>query len=423
VRHTFRSLRIRNYRLFATGQLISLIGSWMQTVGQDWLVIEQGGRGTALGLVTALQFLPILLIGMYGGMLADRYPKRRILLITQVAYAVLAGGMFVLIATDVVQLWMVFVFAGIFGVVTAIDMPARQSFVVEMVGSDDLVNAVSLNSATFNSARLIGPAVAGVMIANAGVAPVFLINAMSYVAVIAGLLWMRTEELHPSRRLERGKGQLREAVRYVRVRPNLLLPVVLVGIIGMFGFNFQITLALYAKEVYERGAGTYGALSSLLAAGSLCGALLAARRMRPRRRVLLLGAVSFGALEMIAGFAPNLLTFSILLVPTGIAMITFASTANATVQLGAGEEVRGRVMALYSLVFLGGTPIGAPIIGWFAEELGPRSSLIIGGAVSVLATLAAAAILLHVDRQAVRHPREFVRSLRSGVTPMSDALR
>lgn len=424
MRHTFRSLRIRNYRLFATGQLISLIGTWMQTVGQDWLVIEMGGRGMALGVVTALQFLPILLLGMWGGILADRYPKRRILLLTQVAFGVLAAGMWVLVATGVAELWMVYVFALGLGVVQAIDMPSRQSFVVEMVGPDDLVNAVSLNSATFNSARIIGPAIAGVMIARAGVAPVFAINALSYAAVLAGLLSMRTAELHPARRAPRGKGQLVEALRYVRVRPELLLPVVLVAIIGMFGFNFQITLALYAKEVYQRGPATYGTLSSLLAGGALVGALLAARRVRPRRAVLLLGAIAFGLLELIAGFAPTLETFAILLVPTGIAMITFASTANATVQLGAGEEVRGRVMALYSLVFLGGTPIGAPIIGWFAEEFGPRSSLIVGGSATVLATVVAAAVLLRAEsEQAVRHPLEFAKSLRSGVTPMSDAVR
>jgi len=424
VRHTFRSLRIRNYRLFAGGQLVSLIGTWMQTVGQDWLVLELGGRGAALGLVTALQFLPILLFGMWGGILADRYPKRRLLLATQVSFGVLAAGMWALVGTGTVRLWMVFIFAFLLGVVQAIDMPVRQSFVVEMVGSDDLVNAVSLNSATFNGARIIGPAVAGVLITTVGLAPVFGINALSYIAVITCLIRMRPADLHPARRVERGRGQLREAVRYVRRRPDLLLPVALVAVIGMFGFNFQITLALLAKDVFHRDAGTYGMLSSLLALGSLAGALLGARRARPRVVIMVGAALAFGLLEIVVGVAPNLLTFSLLLIPTGMAMITFASTANATMQLGAGEEMRGRVMALYSLVFLGGTPFGAPLIGWLAEHFGPRSSLLVGGVASVAATLVAAAVLLRGEsQQVVRHPRTFVRALRSGVTPLSDAFR
>jgi MFS family permease len=420
----FRSLRIRNYRLFAGGQLVSLIGTWMQTVGQDWLVLDLGGHGFALGLVTALQFLPILLFGMWGGILADRYPKRRLLITTQVAFGVLAGLMWVLIATDAAQLWMVYIFAFLLGVVQAVDMPTRQSFVIEMVGSDDLVNAVSLNSATFNSARIIGPAVAGVVIVTAGIAPVFAINALSYAAVIACLVRMRASELHPARRAERGKGQLRAALHYVRTTPGLLLPVVLVGVVGMFGFNFQITLALMARNEFHSSAGTYGTLTSLLAFGSLAGALLAARRARPRVVVLVGAAMMFAILEIVVGLAPEVVSFSVLLIPTGIAMITFMSTANATMQLGAGEEMRGRVMALYSLVFLGGTPFGAPLIGWLAQHFGPRSGFIVGGAASIAATLVAAAFLLRGEsEQVVRHPRTFVRALRSGVTPLSDAFR
>lgn len=420
----FRSLRVRNYRLFAAGQLVSLIGTWMQTVGQDWLVLELGGRGAALGVVTALQFLPILLFALWGGILADRYPKRRILLGTQISFGALAAGMFILVATGAVRLWMVFGFAFLLGVLQAIDMPARQSFVVEMVGHDDLINAVSLNSATFNSARIIGPAIAGVLITIAGTAPVFGLNALSYVAVITCLLRMRVGELHPARRLERARGQLREGIRYVAGRPDLLLPVMLVAVIGMFGFNFQISLALMAKDEFHRGAGTYGTLSSLLALGSLVGALLAARRARPRVVVLVGAALAFGLLETISGLAPGIVPFSLLLLPTGIAMITFASTANATMQLGAGEEMRGRVMALYSLVFLGGTPFGAPLIGWLAEEFGPRSGLLVGGVASIAVTLIAAAVLLRGESQQVmRHPRTFVRALRSGVTPLSDAFR
>ncbi len=422
---TFRSLRVRNYRLFATGQLISLTGTWMQMIGQDWLVVSKlGGRGVALGLVTALQFLPMMLIGMWGGMLADRYPKRRILLCTAASAGILAAVLGVLVATDLVQLWMVFALALLLGTVNAIEMPSRQSFTVEMVGNDDLVNAVALNSATFNGARILGPAIAGLVISVSGFGLVFALNAASYVAVFIGLLRMRTSELSPSHRLERGRGQLREALRYVAARRVLLLPVLLIGTLGMFAFNSQITLALMAKDVFGGDAGTYGALSSLLALGALGGALLGARRLRPRISVMIGAALGFGAMEVVVGLAPNMAVFALLLVPTGALMITFASTANSIVQLNAGEEIRGRVMALYSLVFLGGTPIGAPVVGWLAQHFGARSGLILGGGVSVVATVVIAGALLSGEsREAVRHPRSTWRELRSGISPTPDALR
>ena len=420
----FRSFRVRNYRLFATGQLVSLTGTWMQMVGQDWLVLSLGGHGLALGIVTALQFLPMLFFGMYGGMLADRYPKRTILLCTATAAGLLAAALWALVATGVAQLWMVGVLAALLGTVNAIDMPARQSFAAEMVGADDLVNAVALNSATFNSARILGPAIAGTIIGIWGIAPVFAINALSYVAVLIGLGAMRTHELRPAHRLERGRGQLREAVAYVATRRELLLPVLLVGTLGMFAFNSQITLALMAKDVFHRSAGTYGALSSALAVGALGGALLSARRRRPRVALLVGSAVLFGAMESVAGLAPNLTVFTLLLVPTGALMITFAATANAIVQLSAGEEIRGRVMALYSLVFLGGTPVGAPVIGWLAQHFGARSGLILGGLASVVATVIITALLLRTaSRAAVRHPRSFARQLRSGVGATSEVMR
>jgi MFS family permease len=390
----FRSLAIRNYRLFATGQLVSLTGTWMQNVAQDWLVLDLTHRsGTALGVTTALQFLPMLLFGLWGGVFADRHNKRRVMVATQATQGLLALSLGTLVVTGVVQVWMVFGFAFALGMTTVFDLPARQAFVVEMVGPDDVTNAVGLNSATFNSARIIGPAIAGLMIAHGGTPPVFFLNAASYLAVIWGLLKMNEAELFPGRRVERAKGQLGAGLRYVRGRKDLLLPIVLVGVVGMVGLNFQITLALMARNEFHRGAGTYGTLSALLAGGSLVGALLTARRGRPTQRVLVGSAVAFGLLETALGFMPNIVLFSLVLIPTGFAVITFTSTALSTVQIGAGESMRGRVLALYAVVFIGGTPVGAPIIGWLGQHVGPRSTLVVGGLGSLAVSVASGWLL------------------------------
>ena len=392
---TFRSLRVRNYRLFAAGQVVSLSGTWGQRVAQDWLVLElSDDSGVALGVTTALQFLPVLLLGLYGGVLADRYDKRKLLIGAQVAMGVLALLLAALDLTGAVQLWHVFALAFVLGIASAIDTPVRQAFVSEMVGPDDLPNAVSLNSATFNTARIVGPAVAGVAIAAAGTGWVFLVNGLSYLAVLAGLRAMRTCELHPTARLIRGRGQLREGVAYVRRRPDLLVPMVLVFVVGTFGLNFQITLALVVKGVFEREASAYGLLSAMLAVGSLLGALLSARRPGPPRQMTLFVAVLvFGLLEVAVGLAPTFEVMALLLVPTGVAVLTFTTTANAIVQLGSAAQMRGRVMALYVLVFLGGTPVGAPVIGALAEVFGPRASLVAGGVVTALAGVVAAVVM------------------------------
>lgn len=398
---TFRSLHVRNYRLFATGQVVSLSGTWGQRVAQDWLVLElSGGSGVALGIVTGLQFLPVLLLSLWGGLLADRYDKRSLLIGVQVLMGVLALALGLLDVSGAVQLWHVYALAFGLGVLTAVDTPVRQSFVVEMVGPEDLPNAVSLNSATFNSARIVGPAAAGLAIAAVGTGWVFVANAVTYVAVVTGLLRMRTSELQPSQRVERGKGQTREGLRYVRERPTLLATMLLVLVIGTFGLNFQITMALVARQVFDRGAASFGLLTSMLAVGSLVGALLAARRSGPPPvRRLFTAAVAFGLLEVCVGLAPTFETMALLLVPTGIAVLTFTTTANATVQLGSDPAVRGRVMALYVLVFLGGTPFGAPLIGAVAEAFGPRSSLLVGGTVSVLASVGLALWLSRATHQ------------------------
>ena len=417
-RSTFRSLRVRNYRLFAGGQVISLSGTWGQRVAQDWLVLElSNDSGVALGITTALQFLPVLLFGMYGGVLADRYDKRRLLIGAQICMAVLALVLAALDLTGSVALWHVFALAFALGIASAIDTPVRQAFVSEMVGPDDLPNAVSLNSATFNAARIVGPALAGVAIAAAGTGWVFLANGLSYVAVLAGLRAMRGSELQPSAPVVRAKGQLREGIAYVRSRPDLLVPLVLVFMVGTFGLNFQITLALVVKEVFGRGAGAYGLLTSMLALGSLLGALVSARRRGPPRQQTLFAAVlAFGLLEVLVGVSPSYEVMALLLVPTGVAVLTFTTTANSMMQLGSDPQVRGRVMSLYILVFLGGTPVGAPLIGALAEAFGPRSSLVLGGAVSAVSGLIAAIVMvrlraLHLEPHLVRRrPHVHVRA-------------
>lgn len=418
---TFRSLRVRNYRLFATGQVVSLSGTWGQRVAQDWLVLElSGSSGVALGIVTGLQFLPVLLFSLWGGLLADRYDKRRLLIAVQVVMGLLALALGLLDVTGAVELWHVYALAFGLGMAAAVDTPVRQAFVVEMVGPEDLPNAVSLNSATFNSARIVGPALAGLAIAAVGTGWVFLANAVTYVAVVTGLARMRTAELRPSRRVDRAKGQTREGLRYVRERPTLLATMLLVLVIGTFGLNFQITMALVARQVFDRGAASFGLLTSMLAVGSLIGALLSARRTGPPPvRRLFTAAVVFGLLEVCVGLAPTFETMALLLVPTGVAVLTFTTAANATVQLGSDPEVRGRVMALYVLVFLGGTPFGAPLIGAVAEAFGPRSSLLVGGTVSVLASIGLALWLsrardVRLDAHVLRRrPHVHVRPARS----------
>ncbi|MGH9103612.1 MAG: MFS transporter, partial [Acidimicrobiales bacterium] len=394
VLRTFRSLRVRNYRLFASGQLVSLTGTWMQRVGQDWLVLRLShNSGTALGVATGLQFLPLLLFGLYGGAIADRYPKRRLLVMTQSAMGVLAVALGLLDLSGVVTLGEVYVLAFLLGMATAVDNPTRQAFVTEMVGPDDVGNAVGLNSATFNSARIVGPAVAGVLIEVVGTSWVFLINALSYLGVLAGLMAMRDSELFALPGGRRAAGHVRAGLAYLRGRRDLIVPIVLVGVVGTLGFNFQVTLALIAKTTFGRGAGAYGLLTSLLAGGSLIGALFAARRHRPSYRLMVGAALTFGVLEMVVGFMPTYLGVGLLLVPTGAAALTFNTCANTTVQLRTDPSMRGRVMGVYMLVFAGGTPIGGPLVGWVAQQFGARASLWLGGSSVALVAVVIAVLL------------------------------
>ncbi|NUL06072.1 MFS transporter [Streptomyces lunaelactis] len=392
----FSSLKIRNYRLFATGQVVSNTGTWMQRIAQDWLVLTLTGSASAVGITIALQFLPMLLFGLYGGVLADRLPKRQLLLATQIAMGLTGLALAVLTLTGHVQVWHVYLTAFVLGLVTVVDNPARQSFVAEMVGPDQLGNAVSLNSANFQSARLVGPAVAGVLITAVGSGFAFLLNGLSFIAPIAGLLLMRNSELYKIERAPRGKGQLREGLKYVAGRPELIWPIVLVGFIGTFGFNFPIWLSAFVDDVYHSGASTYGLLNTLMAAGSLAGALLAARRGTSRLRVLVGAAVLFGLLEIVTAFAPQFWIFAVLMVPIGVFGLTVNVTANSILQMATEPAMRGRVMSLFMMVFVGGTPLGAPLVGWITDTYGPRIGFAAGGAVALAAAIGVGVMLVRV---------------------------
>lgn len=390
---TFRALRVPNFRRYAAANLVSLTGTWMQRIGQDWLVLQiSDGSGVALGITTALQFGPSLL-SMVGGVLADRYEKRRLLMVTQSLMGLLALLLGVLVATDVVVLWHVFVLAGGLGLVAAVDVPIRQSFVPEMVGDTLVSNAVGLNSTIFNGARLVGPALAGSLIAAADgdTAPAFFINAASFLVTLLALARMRAGELHPSPPVARGRGQLREGLAYVRAHPDLRLAMAVAFVLGTFGFNFQVTIALMATQEYGLGAAALGLLSTAFAVGSLAGALLSARRSgRPSARFLVGSVLVFGVLTVLAGLMPSYPAFAALLVPTGAAALVFSVASNTYVQLGVDPSMRGRVMALYFMCFLGGTPAGAPLVGWVGERFGAPAALLLSGAVVVAAGLVAA---------------------------------
>ena len=376
---TFHSLSIPNYRIYASGAIVSNVGTWMGRVAQDWLVLTvlTDHSSSALGIVTGLQFLPFLLLAPFAGMLVDRFPKRRLLFLTQSALLLTALALALLTAAGVVQLWHVYLLAFLQGVATAVDNPARQTFVSEMVDTEHLPNAVALNSASFNLGRLIGPAVAGLVIAWFGLAPALFANAATFVFVLVALLRMNSSLLTPSPRA-RGKGQIRQGLRYVKGRPDIVLVMVLVFVLGTFGMNFQLTMALMATKVFDKGPGEYGLLGSIMAVGSLTAALLSARRARPRLRVLLVALAGFTVSTALLATAPNYVLFALFLVPTGLSALTALTTANAMVQVSVDPVMRGRVMALYMAIFMGGTPVGAPVIGWIGDVWGPRWTIAIG---------------------------------------------
>ncbi len=397
----FASLGIRNYRRYAAGALISNTGTWMQRVAQDWLVLTvlTDHSATAVGITTGLQFAPVLLLSPWSGLIADRVSRRALMIVTQVVGGLLALLLGVLVLTGVAELWHVYLLAAALGVSSALEAPARQTFVSELVPAERLANAVGLNSASFHAGRLIGPALAGLLIAAFGTGPVFLINAATFAATIWALAGLRVRELITAPRAPRSKGQIRAGLGYVRRRPDLLVVMGVVGMVGTFGLNFQLTTAVMATQVYGKGAGEYGLLGSVMAIGSLGGALLAARRQNPRLRLFLAATAAFGVSALIASLMPSYLTFAIALVPTGLSALTLMTAANTIVQLSTAPQMRGRVMALYMAVFMGGTPVGSPLIGWIGANVGARWTIALGGIVSLACAVIAFAVLIRVQRR------------------------
>ena len=390
---TFRSLRVRNYRLYFLGQIVSVTGTWMQSVAQIWLVLKLTGSPLALGITTGLQFLPMLVLGPWGGVVADRFDKRKVLVATQAADGMLALALGILTLAGAVQLWMVYALALGLGLVTVVDNPTRQSFVMEMVGPDDLQNGISLNSAVFTGARVLGPALAATLILTAGIAACFLINAVSYLAVIAGLLAMRPHELFRQRRLPAGKGQVAEGLRYVWSTPRLRWPLALMAVLYTISFNFTVLLPLLARYSFGGGAGLYSLFFSVMAAGSLAGALTVAHQRRPSPRVLAGSALAFGAAVTAVAFAPTPAVAFGMLPVVGFFSMIFMATGNSMMQFGSAPSMRGRVMALYAMVFLGSTPIGGPVAGWIAEQTSARVALAVAGVVAMSAALGALWVL------------------------------
>ena len=379
---TFRSLRGFNYRMWAGGAVVSNIGTWMQRTAQDWLVLTEltHRNATAVGVVMALQFGPQLLMLPVSGYVADRFDRRKLLMATQAGMGTLALGLGIVTLTGLVQLWQVYLFAFLLGCVSAFDAPARQTFVGELVGEADLANAVALNSTSFNAARMIGPAIAGVLIALVGTGWVFLINAASFLAVLCSLALLRKGELFRKDRATQVRGGLADGFRYVWKRPDLLSVLVMLFLIGTFGVNFPIYIATMAVRVFHTGADRYGFLTSIMAVGSVAGALLSARRTRPHITLLFAAAAAFGAGFLVAAVMPTYILFGLALMAIGVSAQTFTTTAIATVQLGTEPAMRGRVMAILLAIALGGTPIGAPLVGWVADTFGPRSALLVGAA-------------------------------------------
>jgi MFS family permease len=377
---TFRALKRFNYRLWAGGAFVSNIGTWMQRTAQDWIVLTQltHENATAVGIVMALQFGPQVLMLPWSGFAADHFDRRKLLFATQASMGTLALGLGLLTVTGRVQLWHVYVFAFLLGCVTAFDAPARQTFVSDLVGETEMSNAVALNSTSFNAARMIGPAIAGVLIAAVGSGWVFLINAASFLAVLCSLCLLRASELHLKARALRQRGSLVDGFRYVWKRPDLKAILLMLFLIGTFGLNFPIFIATMSVSAFHGGAGQYGLLTSTMAVGSVAGALLSARREKPRIGLLLVGAALFGVGLTLAAAMPTYVLFGLALVVVGVSAQTFTTTANSAVQLSTDSFMRGRVMAIFLAIALGGTPIGAPIVGWVVDHFGPRWGLSVG---------------------------------------------
>jgi MFS family permease len=403
-RRSFTSLSVPNYRRYFVGQLVSLSGNWMQIVAEMWLILSLTGSGIAVGVTSALQFLPFLLFGALGGLLADRFPKRSLLILTQTLMALPALALWAVTAAGVVTPLMVWALVFARGTINAVDNPTRQSFAIEMVGADRVVNAVSLNSALIHSARILGPAGAGVVIATIGIAPCFGVNALSFAAMIVALRAMDPAELSPAPVAERGRGAVRAALAYVVRTPALAIPLAMMAVVGTLGFNFQVILPLLASFTFGGDASTYTALAVAMGVGSVAGALAAGAHGTVGPRMLVAAAFSFGAIALVAAAAPTVPLEIAALVPLGAASVTFAAGINSSLQLTAKPEMRGRVMALYSVVFLGSTPIGGPIAGWLSELIAPRAALVMAGAATLAAALGARVAFRTAGGEANRRP-------------------
>jgi MFS family permease len=394
---TFSSLHIRNYRLYYIGQIISTSGTFMQSIAQAWLVLKLTNSGTALGLTTALQYLPILFLGPYGGVIADRISKRKILYFTQSISGVLALILGVLVATGLVKVWMVYILAFCLGMVTAFDNPTRQTFYIEMVGPDNLRNAVTLYSTMVNLARIIGPAIAGALIATVGLAPCFIINGISYVAVVIMLGMMRANELLVTPPVPRAKGQLQEGFKYVVSTPVLGSTLLMMAIIGTLTFEFQVSLPLIAQFTFKGNASSYAFLSASMGFGAAIGGIFFASRKGINPYKLVSASLLFGLTVLAAAFMPSLLLSGLALVLVGICSINFSSLGNSTLQLESSPQMRGRVMSFWSVAFLGSTTIGGPIVGWFAEAAGARWGLALGGLAALIAAALGAVTLRNIQ--------------------------
>jgi MFS family permease len=388
---TFASLSVPNYRRYFGGQVVSITGNWMQNVAEMWLVVQLTGNGVSVGLTAALQFLPIMLFGAWGGLLADRIPKRRLLTITQSLMAVPALTLWLLTIHGSVEIWMVYALVFVRGSINAVDNPARQSFAIEMVGPDKVVNGVALNSVIIHTARILGPAAAGAVIAFVGVGPCFLINSLSFGAMILALRLMDPAELHaPPAPAQRGPGQLRLALRYVARSPELLIPLAMMAVVGTLSYNFTVLLPLLASFTWHGTAATYTALAVSMGVGSVAGALAAGARGRVTPRLIVSVAFGFAVAQLLVAIAPDVPLQMLALIPLGAVSVTFAAGVNSALQLAVEPAMRGRVMALYSVVFLGSTPIGAPLVGWLAEVAGPRAGLLLGAVAALVAAIGGA---------------------------------
>jgi MFS family permease len=398
-RETFSSFQVRNYRLYYVGQIISTSGTFMQSIAQAWLVLKLTNSGTALGIVSALQYIPILLLGTYGGVMADRFPKRRILYVTQSTAGLLAIILGVLVATNTVTLWMVYVLAFCLGMVNAFDNPTRQTFVVEMVGEDKLRNAVTLYSSLVNMSRVIGPTIAGALIALVGLAPCFIINGISYLAVVTMLAVMRAEELHSAPIVPAARGQLSEGFRYMLSTPILRDTLLMMAIVGTFTYEFQVSLPLLAQFTFHGDASSYAFLTGSFGVGAVVGGLAIASQRKNSPSILVLAAFLFGSFILAASQMPSLYLSGIILVLAGVSSIFFTSLGNTILQLSSSPQMRGRVMSFWSIAFLGSTTIGGPVVGWFGQVAGARWGLAIGGMAAIGAGLVGLRNLLaHRDR-------------------------